>query len=772
MISLELPMVDQMLKTLSLFLLGLFLFPVLSVASVFTIEKLEIEGNVRISFETIHSHLPVTVGEEITAADVQKSIQALYQTGFFKDVSLWQGIDGTLVIKVVERPSIAEIKVVGNRLINTDDMNQALEGLGIKKGRIFNAAQMDRVIIDLRRRYQNQGYYAADISIKVDELPRNRVNIKITIEEGQPATIGRITLVGNKSFSDEVLKNEMLLSESVLTGDGDKYSKPKLQSDLETIKSYYLDRGFAEFKIRSSQVSLSLDKTKVFITINLEEGPQYRVSEIKFSGDIVLPEEELKTLLNIQEGEVFNRSAVISSMTNIRDRLSEEAYAFAEIKPFTRLDAENRLVLIDFRIEPHKKIYVRRIVIEGNTRTRDHVIRRELRQFEAAPYSLASIRRSNSRLNRLGYFKRATIETRRVAKDQVDLVVTVEEQSTGSFNAGMGFSQLDGMSFTLGITERNVIGSGNSASINARYSTSTQALNLNMTNPYFTTDGVSLGGGIYFRNIDAAELGVADYSINNLGARIHLGYPLDEFTNISYGLNLDSQELLCNPKFIACSRHINKHGIRYDSAKASITWSYDSKNAFYFPTAGRLTRLSAEVSMPLDQSEVAFYKIHARDTLFLPVSDAFTLRLKGKLSYGDGLGEFEGLPFYETFYAGGIGSVRGYKANSLGPVYNLAQDGSERPKGGRVEVVTSAALVFPMPLIEDSSNLRLSLFADAGNVFSDVKDVSLEELRASVGLGISWITPVGPLSFSFARPLNDEKTDKTQTFQFNLGIPM
>ncbi len=761
-----------MFKKILISLLGIFLFPAVSVADKFTIEKLEIIGNERISFETIHSHLPVSIGEAVSAQEIQQSIQSLYNTGFFKDVSLWHRKQGVLVIKVVERPSIAEIEISGNKLINTEDMNQALEGLGIKKGRIFNSTQMDRVIVDLRRRYQNQGYYATDVSITVDKLPRNRVAIKVTIEEGESATIGRITLVGNKTFSDEELKNVMLLSDSVVIGRGDKYSKPKLQSDLETIKSYYLDRGFVEFKIASSQVSLSLDKTKVFITINLDEGPQYTISDIKFSGYTVLPESELRNLLEMKEEDLFNRSAVVATMTALRDRLSEEAFAFAEIEPITTLDEENRLVAIDFRIEPRDRIYVRRILIEGNTRTRDHVIRRELRQFEATPYSLQSIRRSNSRLDRLGYFKNADIETRRVATDQVDLIVSVEEQSTGSFNAGLGFSQLDGGSFTIGVTERNLIGSGNTLSFNSRYSASTQSLNLDFTNPYFTKDGVSLGGGIYFREIDAAELGVADYSINNFGTRVNLGYPLSEYSNISYGLTLDSQELLCNTAFTACIAHTAKYGTGYDSAKFSIGWRHDTKNAFFFPTEGRLTSLVAEVSVPIDESNIAFYKVHARETVFFPLSDFLTLQLKGNVSYGDGLGSFDGLPFYEKFYTGGIGSVRGYEANSLGPVYNLEQDGSDRPKGGRIEVVSTAALVFPMPFVDDSTNLRISLFVDAGNVFANVEDVKLEEFRVATGLGISWITPIGPLSFSLSRPLNAKDNDKTQTFQFNLGIAM
>ncbi|WP_243831402.1 outer membrane protein assembly factor BamA [Thiosulfativibrio zosterae] len=734
--------------------------------------SIQVEGNQRISYETVNSYLPINKGQELTSEKIQGSIQALYKTGFFKDVSLYLKDENVLVVKVLERPSISDIKIEGNELIKTDDMNQALEALGIKKGRIFNATQMDRIILDLRRRYQNQGYYAADVNIVVDELPRNRVALNIKVEEGKPASIGRITLVGNKTYADELLKGELLLSESALMGDSDKYAKPKLQADLETLKSYYMDRGFAEFEVVSSQVSLSLDKTKVFITINLNEGPQYTVENIVFSGNTILPKDELKQLLSIEDNNLFNRSAVISSVNAIRDRLSEEGYAFAEVEPLTQLNKEQRTVKIDFRIEPKDRVYVRRILIEGNTRTRDHVIRREMRQFEAAPYSLKAVQRSNTRLNRLGYFKVAKVDTQRISKDEVDLVVKVEEQSTGSFNAGIGYSQIDGMSLTMGVTERNVIGSGNTASFNGRYSASTKSLDLSITNPYFTQDGVSLGGGVYYREIDAAELGVSDYSTNNYGVRLNVGYPLSEFSNVSYGLKLDDQNLICIDTFTACKDYSDVYGTHFGSARLSMGWSYDSKNAFYFPSKGQSTSLTGEIITPIDESNIAFYKIYANETVYVPLFNAVSLKVKGDVSYGDGLGGYKGLPFYENFYAGGIGSVRGYEPNSLGPVYDYATQGSSSPVGGRVKLISSAELVFPMPFIEDSSNIRVSLFLDAGNVFTDFNQVKVEEFRASTGLGISWITPVGPLAFSLARALNDQPDDKTQVFQFNLGIPM
>lgn len=762
-------MVNKIIKIL---LVSALTFSSLAFSGDFKIKKIEVEGNNRISFETIRSYLPVDVGEELTPNLVRQSIKQLYQTKFFSDVAFYQQENGVLKIKVQERPSISEIKIEGNELIKTEDMEQALETLGIKRGRIFNTNQLDTIVVDLRRQYQNQGYYAAEVAINVEELPRNRVALEIKIDEGKPATIGRITLVGNKTYEDNRLKGVMLLSESAIIGDSDKYAKPKLQSDQESIRSYYMDRGFAEFELRSTQVSLSLDKTQVFITVNMKEGPQYKISDVKFSGETILKTEELKQFQKIFAGDLFSRSKIVATVNALRDRLSEEGYAFAEINPITELDKDNRLVSVDFRIEPKDRVYVRRVVIEGNTRTRDYVIRRELRQLESAPYSLKAVRRSNTRLNRLGFFKTAKVDIERVAQDQVDLVVKVEEQSTGSFNAGIGYSQIDGPSLSLGVTERNVIGSGNKANFNVRYSAATKTADIGITNPYYTIDGVSLGGGLYYREIDAEELGVSDYTTNNYGIRMNLGYPISEWSNLTYGVKFDDQKLVCvSDDFIVCNDYSDEFGTHFNSVRLSMGWSYDTKNSFYFPSDGQSASISGEVVIPTS-SEVSFYKLYLDESYYFPITSNLTFKLKGGVAYGDGMGQYEGLPFYENFYAGGIGSVRGYEPNSLGPRYNSSTDGSNDPAGGNVRIVTNAELIFPMPFIEDSSNLRISLFVDAGNVFDGFDNVELEEIRAATGVGVAWITPVGPLAFSVAKALNEQNGDDTQVFQFNLGVPL
>ncbi|WP_319557595.1 outer membrane protein assembly factor BamA [Thiomicrorhabdus sp.] len=748
-------------------LASLLLAPSISYA--FVVDKIEIEGGNRISGETIRTYLPFRTGQNLDGRLTRETIERLYKTGFFKDVSLLQKDDSTLVIKVVERPSIAEIKMEGNNLIDSDALKDALDSLGLKKGRIYNQLDMDRIIIDLKRRYHNQGYYAASVEIISEELPRNRVDLKIKIVEGEPATIGRINLVGNHVYSDKRLKSRLQMSENATFGDGDKYSKPKLEADIETIKSYYMDHGYAEFKILSSQVSLSDDKTKVFITINMDEGPQYTINSVQFLGDTIVPQEEVERLITFKKGDVFSRSAVIDGVKDLRERLSEEGYAFAEVVPDSKLNKENRTIDLSVKVEPKSRVYIRRIEIEGNTRTRDDVIRRELRQLESAPYSLKAVRQSKERLARLGFFKSSDIQSKRVSDDEVDLVVKVEEQPTGSFSAGVTLSQLDGLGFNIGLSERNFIGSGNKLDLNIATTDAKKSADIGLTNPYFTPDGVSLGAGFYFREINADQLDIADYTTNNLGLRFSMGYPLSETNSINYGLKLDSQDLVCSDSFTYCHDYVSEYGKSTNSVQLSMGWSHNSTNSFYFPSKGLKTSLSFEAVLP-GTSKASFYKVYADQSWFYPLSENISLQFKAGISYGDGYGDISELPFYENFYVGGIGSVRGFEPNSLGERYDLTLDGSDRPKGGSLKTVATTGLVFPVPFIEDSSNIRLSWFFDVGNVYKDLNAFDSAELRASTGLGVSWITPVGPLSFSFAQPVIYRSTDRTQVFQFTLGV--
>ena len=647
-----------------------FMLLVPNLAFAFMVEKIELEGANRIEFETIDRYLAISKGQFLGSVKSQETIQNLYKTGFFTDVALYQKDSTTLVIKVVERPSISEVEFEGNQLIETDVLNDALDSLGIKPGRIHNQIELDRVVIDLKRRYQNQGYYAAQITIESEVLPRNRVSLTIKIIEGEAASIGRITLVGNKIYADQRLKTQMNLSV------GDDYSKPVLQGDIETLKSYYLDRGFAKFKVSSSQVSLSTDKKHVFVTINVDEGAQYRFAEVKYIGEMIVEQSELERLSDLKSGDLFSRAKLISAVNTIRERLSEDGYAFAEIEPLTMLNEVNKTIDLSFDMQPGNRIYIRRVAIEGNTRTRDHVIRREMRQLESAPYSLGLVRQSQTRLTRLGFFKVAEVQTERVSADQVDLIVHIEEQPTGSFNAGVGISQLDGVSFNIGVSERNVIGSGNKLDFNISTSASKKTADIGLTNPYFTDDGVSFGAGFYLSETDAEELDIADYTVNNFGIRTSLSYPLSEDDSFSYGLKFNAQDLVCSTGFLACNDHVATYGQVSRSAIFTMGWNHNSTDSFYFPKSGHKTRLSLETVIPAS-ADIPYYKVYADETFFQPMTKNLSLKLKGSFAYGAGYDTANELPFYKRFYAGGIGTVRGFEPNSLGENYVEAVDGTD-----------------------------------------------------------------------------------------------
>lgn len=741
-----------------------------SMAAAFEIEGIEFKGANKISGETIQSYLSIEEGQQLDQQAVKESIQRLYKTGFFKDISIYKRDNGIVVVEVVERPSIANIEFKGNSLLDSDVLETALEGLGMKKGRVYNQSQMDQVVLDIKRRYQNEGYYAANIEIKSTELPRERIDLVVDINEGEPATIGRINLVGNNVYSDKKLKALLQTTESAALGSGDQYSKPKMQADIETIRSHYLDKGYAEFKVRSSQVSLSADKTKVFITINMTEGQEYSVAKIDYIGELIVDKEEIKSLTKFKTGDVFSRNQVVKSVNAIRDRLSEEGYAFAEVDPETYLNKEEQTIDLSFKINPKDRVYIRRIEINGNTRTRDHVVRREMRQFEAAPYSLKLVRQSKERLQRVGFFQNTDIETRRVSKDQVDLIVKVEEQPTGSLNGGIGYSQIDGFSFNFGISERNFIGSGNKLNLSIATGSSRKTADVGITNPYFTKDGVSLGAGLYFSEINAEELSIADYTTNNYGVRTNIGYPLSENDRINFGLKFDSQELVCTGDFgdKFCKNFIDEYGKSNSTVIASVGWVHNTTNSFYFPSKGQKTTIFVEAVIP-GTSDLPYYKLFLNEAWYKALNDDFTLQLKTGLALGDAYKDSDELPFYENFYAGGIGSVRGFEPNSLGPSYDDVIDGSDRPKGGGVKLTGTAAVIFPVPFIDDSSNARMSLFVDFGNIYSKFEDVELNEVRASAGLGVSWVTPLAQLSFSLAKPITDFDDDEYQVFQFTLG---
>ncbi len=729
----------------------------------FEVGGVEIRGAERIGQETIRSYLAVEPGQRLTPQQAQTVLKTLYGTGFFKTVSLFR--DGNqLIIQVVERPTIADIRIEGNSLISTEDLQKGLEALGIRRGRIYSVLQLDRIVQDLRQRYQNLGYYGAAIRVEAKSLPRNRVALLLDIHEGSPAVIERIAFVGNRAFSDMQLLRLMTLQP------GEQYDRAALQGDLDRVQQHYMDRGFAEFDIRSTQVRLSPDHQRVYVTINLHEGPVYHIGKVSLQGDLKLPEAVLRPLLQVQPGQRFSRQAIVDSMNALRDKYSDHAYANAQVVPRPDLNPAARTADIVFMVDAGARVYVRRIHIKGNTRTRDHVIRRELRQLESAPYSLSLVKLSKRRLKKLGFFKKVDIRPQPVARDSVDLVVEVEEQPTGSFTASVGYSQLYGVTFSLGVSERNVLGSGNTANIKVSTNNSSKTLDVTLVNPYFTPNGVSLGVGGFWREVNADELYIANYTLNTLGGTVFSSIPLSEESSFSYGAKIKRDTLVCGSTFTTCNTYVAAHGDSYLTPLINAGWSHNSTNAFYFPTAGSRLNLSAEAVLPLGTT-LGYAKLFASGKHFIALTDAFTFKSALDLAWGVGYGDLTTLPFYERFYAGGIRSVRGFEPNSLGERYDIATDGTDVAKGGDFKVTGTFALISPFPFIEDSSNLRISLFVDYGYVFPTVEQVSWDALRVSAGVMLNWITPVGPLALSFASPLRYGDNDRLQPFQFSLGMP-
>jgi len=758
--------------------------------------KVEFEGLERVMPETALSYISVPTTDKVSKAQVKDMIKSLFATGFFSDVKVYQS-NGQLKIKVVERPSIAEIKLEGSKLIKEEELLQALEVIGIKKGRILNESDLDRIAQDVRQRYQNQGYYATVVEPKAEPLDRNRVGITIKVQEGELARITKINIVGNKAFDESKLVGLLSLSEPTMWSwltDADQYARTKLQADLETLRSYYMDKGYADFRILSSQVSISSDKTRVYVNINMNEGRQYTISEVKFAGTSVLTEAKMTELLKFKTGDSFARNKITDSTNAIKDKLSEQGYAFAEVEPKPVLDKEKGLVSLVIDVNPRNRAYVRRIEVKGNNRTRDHVVRRELRQFEAAPYNLSAVRQSQTRLKRLGFFKTVDIETQRVGADQVDLVVKVEEMPTGAITASIGYSQVENMLLGFSLSERNIFGTGNNATFSISSSSARKNYDINITNPYFTPEGDSLSAGFFWREIDAAYLFLAPYSTNTIGGRVMYGIPLSEEDRLNFGVQAERLSIVfqgednagpppgfgyalknnlvaSDPAIQAQYNNIFKGANSYNDISLKSSYVHDSRDEFYFPNKGHYHSSSLSVSTPV--GDLTYYQLDMQQKFYLPVTERSSLSLTGTLGYGKGYGNLDGygLPFFRRYYAGGIQTVRGYEAYSLGQRYDYNTEGSSRALGGDFLAVASAALNFRPWFIEDSSNMRLSWFFDAGNVYPDPDKFKADELRLSTGLGFSWITPIGPLTFSYAKPLNPQTIDRTQEFQFTIGVP-
>ncbi len=738
----------------------------------FVIRDIRIEGAQRTEPGTIFSYLPVKVGERIDADIASAAIKSLFATGFFRDVRI-EALGDVLLISVVERPTVSAITITGAKDIDVDSLKKALRDNGMAEGRIFDRSVLERAEQEIKRQYVSRGRYNLEMTTTVTPQERNRVGVSIVVVEGEVSKIKAINIVGSKAFREKDLIDEMQLTTPgwmTWYTKSDQYSRQKLQGDLEALRSYYTNRGYLEFNIESTQVSLSPDRDDVTITVNVSEGPQYTVSDVRLSGDLLVPEGELRSAISLNKGDVFNRQKLSESAKRMSDRLGVEGYAYAAVNAIPEIDKDKRTVAFTYYVDPGRRVYVRRVNVVGNTRTRDEVIRRELRQLEASWYNNAQVERSKTRLTRLDFFSEVNVETVPVAgqQDLVDLEVKVVEKSTGDIRAGVGYSSGDKLQLQGSFQQNNAFGSGNALAIQVNSSKVNRTVSVSWTNPYFTPDGVSLGYDIYQRNYDATSTTIGAYTSKTLGGGLRLGVPISETDTINFGLNAERTELgLVTSSPARYLDYINTFGRTTDSVVAKVGWARDTRDDIRFASNGWLASFFAEVGLP--GTDLKFYKISAQGQYFKPLfSSPLVFAVNTEMGYARGFGG-KPLPFFKNFYAGGVGSVRGFESNSLGPrVVNPTTSAIEY-LGGTQKVVINTEVLFPFPGSKNDKSVRGALFVDAGIVRDENTSASDGSVRVSAGAALSWTSPVGPLRFSLGYPLKKQDGDKLQRFQFQVG---
>jgi outer membrane protein insertion porin family len=728
----------------------------------FVVKDIRVEGLQRTEPGTVFSYLPVKVGETLDPTKAQQALRALYATGFFQDVRL-EADNGVLVVAVQERPAIASIDFSGMKELDPENVRKILRELGMAEGRIFDRALLESTQLEIKRQYLARGMYAADVQTTVTPLERNRVGINIAVTEGEVAKIRSINIVGANAFPQSELLDEFVLrTPGWLTWytKNDRYSREKLAGDLEKLRAFYQNRGYLDFSIESTQVSLTPDRRDVYITVNIVEGEKYTVSHLDVSGHTVVPREELAKLVQLKPGDVFSREKLVASTKAIADRLGNDGYAFANANAIPEVDKEKRTVSFNLVVDPGRRVYVRRIEVVGNNKTRDEVVRREMRQLEGAYYDASKIQLSRRRIDRTQYFSEVNVETQPVEgnPDQVDVVYSVKEKPTGALLFGIGFSTVDKISLSASLSQANVFGTGKFLSFNINTGAVNKVYSLSYLNPYFTIDGVSQGFDIYRRKTNASALAVGPYATDSYGGGIKFGYPTSEVTRYDFGLNLESVALTTfDTSPLAYLRFVDDFGNNYTYGAVTAGVSHDTRDSLIITTAGSLMRLSSEFA----QGDLKYYRLRYQHQYYHPLSRRLTLLFGGEIGYAGGLGGLP-LPFFKNFYAGGPDSVRGYRPFSLGPKDELGN-----ALGGNRSLTGSAQVLFPMPGAAQDPSLRLAWFVDAGNVFLDTYD--LRELRYSTGLALFWSSPFGPLKLSFAQPLRARSTDSIQRLQFTFG---
>ena len=782
----------------------------------FFVSDIRIIGLQRVSTGSIFNVIPISVGDKIDLRKSSDIVKSLFSTEQFNDIQI--GKDGnTLIIIVSERPSITSIEISGNQALKTEQLLESLDGVGIKEGEVYKRSTLERVKSELVRSYSSNGRYGASVEIEEIPQPRNRLEISIEVDEGKSAKIEKIDIIGNELFSTEDLLKGFELSEGSFfsfLSNNNQYSREKLKGDIETLESFYLDRGYLKFSIESSQISLSRDKKSIYIIFGVSEGTQYKIDDVKVIGDVPFEKEIYENIINSQKGQIYSQAQITAIEEFLINTLGNQGYAFAEVKGSPNIDDETQNVELIFSIEPGKKTYTRKILFAGNYITQDYVLRREMRQFEGAWTSDNLIESGKVRLERLGYFKEVNVETIPVpgTDDQIDVTYTVEEESTGSVGGNIGYSDF-GLQLGFNLSENNWLGTGNTLGIGITKTIYSEMYNLSFLDPYATKDGVSLGYNIYFRETDYGEFNIANYLTNSMGVGAQFGYPISDIERLGLNITLDKTDIdIGSIPAREIWDFVNAEGNVYESISAQVSWQRVTLNRGTFPTDGSLTSLSLSSTLPF--SDLNYYRANIIQKFYQPLNFGnLVFGFNGEIGYLDSYGDTKETPFFQNFYAGGPRSLRGFESNTLGPrstdapcyEFNYSEgtcpnlidtDGDsildtpyynpyantysryrDAPIGGNIKVEGSLQLIFRLPFIEDQRSMRSAFFFDFGNVFSDnckeyqinCSKPSLEELRYSYGVGITWITGFGPMSFAIAQPENAGPRERTEEFQFTVG---
>ena len=795
-----------------IFFTTLTLSSLIFVSNIFSSEEdwvvndIRLSGLQRVSAGSVFNVMPIAVGDTVNLYDLQTTVKEIFKTGQFDDIQLGREAN-TLIISLVERPSIASIELDGNKALKTEDLMRGLNDAGLSQGQVFKRSVVNSLALEIQRQYVSQGRYGAKVDVTSKDEPRNRVSLDIEIDEGEVAEIENINIIGNNTFLDEDILKDFELKTggwfSFFTNDN-RYSREKLKGDIESLESFYKNKGYVEFKLISSQVSISSDKSSVFVTLNVSEGETFKINEVKIVGDLPVDEEILKSLVLIQTGEKFNQFLITETEEIFKNILGNEGYSFAEVRGVPDINESSGEVDLTFYVDPQQRTYVRRIVFKGNKRTHDVVLRREMRQMEGSWASNNLIENSKLRLERLGFFKEVESETIPVpgVNDQIDVEFTVEEEFSGSIGGSLGYGAY-GLVLGLNYNENNAFGTGRAVGIGINDSTWQRSYSFSYGEPYYNIDGVSRGYNAYFRESDYGQFNIASYTSDSFGAGIQFGLPISDIERIGINLNYDNTSIDTGStpasQILAFTQ---SEGTKFEVYKTQFIWSKITLNRGLFPTAGQSQSLAVQVAIP--GSSLTYTKATYRHKYFKPISGGrFVLGFRGEIGLLEPYGDTQVAPFFEHYYSGGISSVRGFKQNTLGPravpsqyyLDNegnaiLGQDGNpimnpynsyrdDRSIGGAYLVEGGFDFIFKLPFIEDQRSMRSSFFVDIGNVFSkdcgseftnaNCSELDFSELRYSYGVGVTWITQLGPMSLAIAAPSNEGPFDETENFQFEIG---